>query len=69
LILSEKNNFRIFEVPVEWMEDLDSRVNLSSTAWEDIQGLARMRMRNLRLNLERQNRAGTVATQTTRKQR
>jgi glycosyltransferase involved in cell wall biosynthesis len=69
LILAEKNNFRIFEVPVEWMEDLDSRVNLSSTAWEDIQGLARMRMRNLRLNLERQNRAGTVATQTTRKQR
>ncbi len=53
LILAEKNNFRIFEAPVEWMEDLDSRVHLTSTAIEDLKGLARMRSRKLRLNLDR----------------
>jgi len=49
LILAEKNGFRIFEAPVEWMEDLDSRVNLTSTAVEDLRGLARMRTSRLRL--------------------
>lgn len=53
LILAEKNNFRIFEAPVEWMEDLDSRVQLTSTALEDLKGLARMRTRKLRLHLDR----------------
>ncbi len=53
LILAEKNEFRIFEAPVEWMEDLDSRVNLSATAVEDLKGLARMRTSRLRLNLGR----------------
>jgi glycosyltransferase involved in cell wall biosynthesis len=53
LILAEKNDFRIFEAPVEWMEDLDSRVNLSSTAAEDLKGLVRMRSSRLRLNLGR----------------
>ncbi len=51
LILAEKNNFRIFEAPVEWMEDLDSRVNLRSTAVEDLRGLARMWTGRVRLNL------------------
>ncbi len=53
LILAEKNGFRIFEAPVEWMEDLDSRVNLWGTAVEDIKGLVRMRTSRVRLNLPR----------------
>ncbi len=53
LILAEKNGFRIFEAPVEWMEDLDSRVNLWGTAVEDVKGLLRMRTSRIRLNLPR----------------
>lgn len=43
LIRAEQHGYRIFEVPVEWVEDLDSRVNVSSTAMEDIRGLLRVR--------------------------
>ncbi|NWG13213.1 MAG: glycosyltransferase family 2 protein [Acidobacteria bacterium] len=53
LILAEKNGFRIFEAPVEWMEDLDSRVNLWGTAVEDVKGLLRMRTSRIKLNLPR----------------
>jgi glycosyltransferase involved in cell wall biosynthesis len=60
LILAEKNGFRIFEAPVEWMEDLDSRVHLSATALEDLRGLARVRTSRVRLNLRR---AGESALQ------
>ena len=66
LILAEKNAFRIFEAPVEWMEDLDSRVNLWATAVEDIQGLLRVRASRLRLNLPR--RSGLTEMSTTRSQ-
>jgi len=66
LILAEKNNFRIFEAPVEWMEDLDSRVNLTATAIEDIKGLARMRSRRLNLKLPRQGEGSGLAMETTR---
>jgi glycosyltransferase involved in cell wall biosynthesis len=66
LILAEKNGFRIFEAPVEWMEDLDSRVNLTSTAVEDLRGLARMRSRKLRLSLARRE-GGPMQMETTRK--
>lgn len=43
LLLAERKGFRIFEVPVEWVEDLDTRVKIVSTAWEDIKGLVRVR--------------------------
>lgn len=66
LILAEKNGFRIFEAPVEWMEDLDSRVNLVSTAIEDLRGLARMRTSRLRLALRRRD-DGALQMETTRK--
>ncbi len=62
LILAEKNGFRLFEAPVEWMEDLDSRVHLWSTAIEDIKGLVRMRTGRLRLNLPRRESAPTLST-------
>jgi glycosyltransferase involved in cell wall biosynthesis len=44
LLLAEKHGFRIFEVPVEWIEDMDSRVKLVSTITEDVKGLLRMRV-------------------------
>lgn len=43
LLRAEQHGFRIFEVPVEWVEDLDTRVKIAATAWEDIKGLLRVR--------------------------
>ncbi len=42
LLLAEHNGLRIHEVPVDWVEDLDSRVALADTAWHDLCGLLRM---------------------------
>jgi putative flippase GtrA len=42
LLLAEHNGLRIHEVPVDWVEDLDSRVALAATAWDDLRGLLRM---------------------------
>jgi glycosyltransferase involved in cell wall biosynthesis len=43
LLLAERNGLRIHEVPVDWIEDLDSRVDLLSTIGGDLAGLWRMR--------------------------
>lgn len=43
LLLAERNGMRIHEVPVDWIEDLDSRVDLPSTIAGDLAGLWRMR--------------------------
>ena len=48
LIIAEKNGYSISELPVKWSDDLDSRVNVVSTAVEDIRGLLRMRFGGLR---------------------
>ena len=48
LLLAERHGYRIFEVPVEWIEDLDSRVRIVSTALEDVRGLLRVRFRGAR---------------------
>jgi glycosyltransferase involved in cell wall biosynthesis len=45
LLLAEHNQLRIHEVPVDWVEDLDSRVNIQKTVIEDLKGLARMRLK------------------------
>ncbi|HEY2764953.1 MAG TPA: bifunctional glycosyltransferase family 2/GtrA family protein [Pseudonocardiaceae bacterium] len=42
LLLAEHNGLRVHEVPVDWVEDADSRVRLASTAWEDVRGLVRV---------------------------
>jgi glycosyltransferase involved in cell wall biosynthesis len=44
LLKGERQGYRIFELPVEWIEDLDSRVKIVKTAWEDIKGLVRVRV-------------------------
>ena len=43
LLLAERNGLRIHEVPVDWVEDLDSRVELLPTIGGDLAGLWRMR--------------------------
>jgi glycosyltransferase involved in cell wall biosynthesis len=43
LLLAERNGLRIHEVPVDWVEDLDSRVDIVSTVAGDLRGLARVR--------------------------
>ena len=43
LLLAERNGLRIHEVPVDWIEDLDSRVSLVPTILGDLAGLLRVR--------------------------
>lgn len=43
LLLAERKGYKIFEVPVKWSDDPDTRVKIASTAWEDIKGLIRVR--------------------------
>jgi glycosyltransferase involved in cell wall biosynthesis len=45
LILAEKAGYRIKEIPVRWLEDPDTRVNVPKTVWEDIRGLMRLRLK------------------------
>ena len=47
LILAEKNGYSVLEIPVKWVDDPDSRVNIVKTAFEDIKGLLRLRFRDL----------------------
>jgi putative flippase GtrA/glycosyltransferase involved in cell wall biosynthesis len=42
LVLAERSGLRIAEVPVDWVDDLDSRVDLVSTALADLRGIARL---------------------------
>ncbi|WP_416971119.1 glycosyltransferase family 39 protein [Streptomyces sp. 4F14] len=42
LLLAEHNGLRIHEVPVDWVEDVDTRVDVVSTAADDLKGLWRM---------------------------
>ncbi len=43
LLLAERNGLRIHEVPADWIEDLDSRVELIPTIAADLDGLWRVR--------------------------
>ena len=47
LILAEKNGYRVFEMPVLWIDNPDSRVKILRTAWEDLKGLFRLRFGGL----------------------
>ncbi|CAL9611317.1 glycosyltransferase [Streptomyces sp. enrichment culture] len=42
LVLAERAGLRIHEVPVDWVDDPDSRVDLLSTALADLRGMARL---------------------------
>jgi putative flippase GtrA len=42
LVLAERSGLRIHEVPVDWIDDPDSRVDIVRTAVEDLRGIARL---------------------------
>jgi putative flippase GtrA len=42
LVLAERAGLRIHEVPVDWIDDPDSRVEVASTALGDIRGIIRL---------------------------
>lgn len=53
LVLAERSGLRIHEVPVDWVDDPDSRVKIVATAAADLKGVAR-------LALHRRRRAAPV---------
>jgi putative flippase GtrA len=42
LVLAQRRGLRIHEVPVDWIDDPDSRVDIVSTAVTDLRGVARL---------------------------
>jgi glycosyltransferase involved in cell wall biosynthesis len=42
LVLAQRAGLRIAEVPVDWVDDPDSRVDIARTAMADLRGVARM---------------------------
>src|SRR3954465_9508762 len=42
LVLAQRRGLRIHEVPVDWVDDPDSRVDLVRTAIDDLRGVARL---------------------------
>jgi hypothetical protein len=42
LVLAQRAGLRIHEVPVDWIDDADSRVDIVSTALGDLRGIARL---------------------------
>jgi putative flippase GtrA len=42
LVLAERAGLRIHEVPVDWIDDPDSRVDIVATATDDLKGVARL---------------------------
>src|SRR5262249_54198223 len=42
LVLAQRAGLRIHEVPVDWIDDPDSRVDIVATALADLKGIARL---------------------------
>lgn len=42
LVLAQRSGLRILEVPVDWIDDPDSRVAVAATALADLRGIARL---------------------------
>jgi glycosyltransferase involved in cell wall biosynthesis len=42
LIIAERSGLRIHEIPVDWIDDPDSSVNIKQTAMDDIRGMVRV---------------------------
>lgn len=47
LILAERRGYRIADIPVRWIDDSDSRVNIRKTVLEDLRGLWRLKRAGL----------------------
>ena len=55
LVVGEKLGYRIFDLPVSWIEDLDTRVKIVRTAIDDIKGLIRVRSSFSKGKYQKQN--------------
>jgi putative flippase GtrA len=73
LLLAERNGLRIHEVPVDWVDDPDSRVDVLRTALDDLRGIRRLGwgllsgkvdVEALREQLGVRRKAGHLGTQT-----
>ncbi|MBK5232261.1 MAG: bifunctional glycosyltransferase family 2/GtrA family protein [Thermoleophilia bacterium] len=42
LVGAQRRGLRVHEVPVDWVDDPDSRVDIMNTAWTDLQGVGRL---------------------------
>ena len=42
LIIAERSGLRIHEIPVDWVDDPDSRVDIGQTALDDLKGMVRV---------------------------
>jgi hypothetical protein len=64
LVLAERAGLRIHEVPVDWIDDPDSRVDIVATASADLRGVWRLLMtRRLPLTFQRErNRTSDLHT-------
>jgi glycosyltransferase involved in cell wall biosynthesis len=70
LLAAQRRGLRIHEVPVDWVEDPDSRVEVVQTALEDLRGMARVARRQLpSLAAFGLGRAGTRTSTRTRRTR
>jgi glycosyltransferase involved in cell wall biosynthesis len=61
LVLAQRNGLRVHEVPVDWVDDPDSRVDIVRTALDDLKGMARM----LRAGVTGRTRVQAVPRRTT----
>jgi putative flippase GtrA len=64
LVTAERLGLRVTEIPVEWVDDPDSRVHLVATAAADLKGLWRLSHGRSRREARRRRRPGTVAAET-----
>jgi len=62
LLLAEERGLRISEVPVDWIEDLDSRVDVASTAYKDVKGLLRVRTQRAQRKLSKRSSRDALDT-------
>jgi glycosyltransferase involved in cell wall biosynthesis len=60
LYAAQRSKLAIHEVPVRWIEDPDSRVDIAATAWEDLRGV--MRLRASARALDRRSREENVTS-------
>jgi glycosyltransferase involved in cell wall biosynthesis len=62
LLLAEERGYRVSEVAVDWIEDLDSRVDIASTALGDVKGLLRVRTERVHRRLCRRRSRDALDT-------
>lgn len=60
LVLAERCELRIHEVPVDWFDDPDSRVDVVATALDDLRGVARLRRAHAREEVPTRQIASTL---------